>query len=188
MTTLIDAYFAAGLLQFGTFQHSAGERPFQIDLTMLPSYPDLLQITAEQILTLLTEQQLDYWLADAESVPLGVALSLLTEIPLVFSRGGDDAPVFDLVGAYDIGHPTTLLTYSQVDANRTARLIAGARRVGLDVTTLLTVVDAGRAPLDGVTVRSLFTLAGVADRLFEQGKLPAGQREAVRAWLEAADE
>lgn len=176
MTDLTAALMQCGLLQFGTFGEDSA--PFHLNLHMLPAYPDSLRQIAAQAAPLV--QPYDRLVSMADAVPFGVALALQTGIPLVYSRGSQDAAVHDLVGAYDIGHPAVLLANTP-DADGAA-LIEGARRVGLNIHHMLVIVDTGQM-VDGVDMQALLSLRSMADRLAKDGTLPDGHARLVAQWL-----
>jgi orotate phosphoribosyltransferase len=117
---------------------------------------------------------------------MGVGLSLHTGIPLVYSQGRGEAAVFDLIGAYDIGHPALLITDVLDEPDTLDDLIQKARRVGLEVNTVLAVIDTGRATLSGenLDIIALAQLREIVESLLEQGELPAGQGDAALKWIE----
>src|SRR4051794_36965583 len=100
---------------------------------MLVSYPDILDQAALEAQSIVSTLNVTRLLCTPDAIPFGVAVSLRTGIPLVYSRGAGEAPVFDLIGAYDIDHPTLLLTNSVGWNEFPAALVKGAHRVGLEV-------------------------------------------------------
>jgi hypothetical protein len=99
----------------------------------------------------------------------------------VYSRGSGDQPVSDLIGAYDIGHPALLLTNSVGWEAYPAALISGAKRVGLEVHTLLTILET-RPVNEGVKVLSLLRLGDVVNAIEAAGRIPVRHALAVRDW------
>ncbi len=181
MSDLARMLIDAGLLQFGSFVVNGDEVPFQGSLAMLASYPDVLRAVTDAAAPLIPPA--DHLLATNEAVPLGVALSLHTGIPLVYSRGTDAAPVVDLVGAYDIGHPAVLVTTLLSSAAPVTRLLEGARRVGLEVHTVVPIIDAGAVQLPDREIVPVLRLAEIVADLVENGMLPEGQGWFVLAWI-----
>jgi hypothetical protein len=167
-----------GLVQFGWFVRDGVIAPVQFHLEMLASYPDLLKIIVDDLSPKLPTAE--RFLCTPDALPLGVALALKTNVPLVYSRGGGDEAVHDLVGAYDIGHPAILVT-NVVGIGAFTRLVATAQRVGLEVRSIMAVVDTGLAAL--LPVDALLTLPDLVDTLIERDMLPAGQGKAVKSWL-----
>jgi hypothetical protein len=175
----------AGLLQFGRFGDNG--IPFRLSLELLPSYPDILEQIASRAAETLADLSVDRLMCLANTVPFGMALSLKTGLPLVYSREANDQPGYNLVGAYDIGHPTVLLANTTTDVNGKSPLLSQARRTGLEIHTLLTIVDVGfsdsTVPENGITTRTLLHVSSMVDRLIEQDLLPPGQAQTIRAWL-----
>lgn len=186
---------AAGLIQFGYFEPSLTTNsplgtgaPVRSLFGLIVSYPDLLADCARALWALAsahgTYQRL---LCPADSVALGTAITLYSGVPLVYSRGRGEDAVFDLVGAYDIGHPALLIAHTiDLDA---VTLIAKARRVGLEIGTCATLLDTGRVHMpDGIVSHALFPMAAWADYLEAEGDLPRGQADAIRASIANRDE
>lgn len=180
MSDLLQSLVEAGLLQFGRFTRDDSIAPVQFHLEMLASYPDVLNAAAEGLSQNLPPVERLLCIPDA--LPLGVAIALKTGVPLVYSRGGDQEPVHDLVGAYDIGHPAVLVANVGGNAIST-HLLASARRVGLNVQSMAAVIDLGVG--SEMPLTALLHLPQVVDALVERGVLPQGQAMAVKAWIEA---
>ncbi len=174
-----DALVEAGLLLFGRFVHGGEPRPFRHHLAMLASYPVLLKAMAEQLAG--PVQGADRLLCRTECLPLGVAVSLETQIPLVIAAGDGHDGARDFVGAYDIGHPAALLTHSLDDFPDL--LIRHARRVGLEIDRVCAVLAPGPIELP-VSGHALIQLRELVAHLVDSKHLPAGQGRAVTAWLE----
>lgn len=181
--TLLDLFAEAGLLQFGDFDAGGGRRrPFLTRFELLASYPDVLAACVDAAEARVRAGAYVRLLCDVDALPFAVALALRTGIPLVYSRGVGQPPVDDLVGAYDIGHKTLLVT-AVLDGDVLALpWVQGARRVGLETAGVLALLDARGLALMGDTA-ALVHLTHAVDAYAAQGKLPAGQAAAVRAWL-----
>lgn len=179
------ALVQAGLVQFGWY--TPDDAPYRFHLQMLPSYPDILRLFVDAGAA--AARGADRLLAAADAVPFGVALSLATGVPLVYSQGAAAAAVHDLIGAYDIGHPALLVTNHLDDWDSAAALAAEARQVGLAVHSVLALAI-GRTPpaVDGLQVTGLVHLDDLVRRLAEQGELPAQHARAVLNWLQTHDE
>ncbi len=176
MIDLSVMLFETGLLQFGRFE--AG-KPYQCYLDMLPSYPDVLDTLVKAISPLIGE--VDHLLSTVEAIPLGIGLSLFTHIPLVYSRGTDKSPVYNLVGAYDIGHPAVLLANQPTAA--LDQLINDAKIVGLNVNSILVIIDDGTWHSDRVPMQSIVHLTTAVDLLVATQSIPEGQARGVKAWI-----
>jgi orotate phosphoribosyltransferase len=178
MNPLAQQLVEAGLLQFGSFHVNGVESPVQTHLEMLPSYPDVLRAIVQAMAPLVPRD--DHLLATADAVPLGVALSLEAGVPLVYSRGTGEAAVFDLVGAYDIGHPASLVTNVLLDEDSTLKLAKKAESVGLEVGRVLCVLNLRVRPFSAT---ALLSLEDLLDDFVREGMLPERESRAVRAWL-----
>lgn len=186
MNLLTQHLIEAGLIQFGWFQHGKLDLPVMLRLEMLVSYPETLNFLVQTAQELSPQASTDRVLCSADSVPFGVAYSLQTGIPLVYSHGTDRAPVFDLVGAYDIGHPALLITNTIGWQQSPERLIRAARSVGLEIHTLLTILEVRPQPsLAGIKVQPLLRLGEVVRDLTTSNQLARGQAQAVLNWIEA---
>ena len=175
-----DDLLAAGLLQFGVFGEEAA--PVKLSLEMLPAYPDVLASIAASAAEIARQQQPDRLVCTAAALPLGVAVSLHADIPLVYSRGSDGPGVHDLVGAYDVGHPALLLTDAWPDPSAQL-LIERAQQVGLDIDTVIAVIGVRPSPLPEIAVHTLLDLGALAREMAADGRLPVGQAHAVAEWI-----
>jgi orotate phosphoribosyltransferase len=168
-----------GLVQFGTFTNENGAAPVQFYLDLLGAYPQVLQTFAQHLAQHLEPP--DILLALPDAIPLGTALSLQTGRPLVYSRGKGEAPTHDFVGAYDVGHPTMLVCSVALHPQTLLKLIEDARKVGLHVRGVLSVVAV--CTLDNLPNYRLFPFSALVGQLVQQGELSKGQAAAIYDWL-----
>lgn len=189
--TLVLALARAGLIQFGRFTQPDGTIwPVALNLRWLPSYPALLRDVAAALEPLLDGIEADRILTTVDAIPLGVALSLQTDKPLVYPYGDvrDYTAAFAIEGAYDVGHPTLLLSNVLIDAGQSQAITTLARRVGLDVHAVLSVIDLGLGARDeliaaGYEVRCLLMLRDNLPELEAAGLLPPTMRATVETWI-----
>lgn len=177
---MIDALLDCGLLQFGQFEDHSAFKPYLINFHMLPAYPGVLQTISASVAEHV--QQVDRLLCSADSLPLGVAVSLQTGVPLVYSRGQNHAPAYDLIGAYDVGHPALLLVNILDDVEKIDTLIKAARSVGLDVINVIAVIRVSE--FDHLPTHSLLDLVQVVDDLVNSGYLPEAQGNTVKTYFQ----
>jgi hypothetical protein len=172
------ALFEAGLIQYGRFAKPTGVQPFQHQLGLLASYPELLREAALRIA--LSVRDVDRLLCPADSVALAVAVSLETGIPLVIASGDGSGGPNDFAGAFDIGHPAALiaLTWESIPAG----LPVHAGRFGLHIRFACALLALAPSALS-VPTESVFALGEVTARLVSEKRLPAGQGRAVESWL-----
>ncbi|MCU0465879.1 MAG: hypothetical protein MUF38_15085 [Anaerolineae bacterium] len=130
---LADELFACGLIQV-TLPAGAEHAQLDIRFDMLPSYPALLASIGTAVMPLIGDD-IERLVCPSDSVALGVAVSLVTGLPLVWHTGVMGTPTQNFVGAYDIDHPTLLvrLTDSVPDKTELDTFIREAGQVGLTV-------------------------------------------------------
>ena len=160
----------AGLIQFGRFARTDGAAwPVLVRLRWLPSYPALLHDVAAALGRALEGTPADRVLTTQDAIPLGVALSLHTGLPMTYPYGEvrDYTTAFAIEGAYDSAPHLTGRSW------RTTRLSAccAARRVGLN-RGMCSLLDLGLArSTGGHCVTTLFALRDMLAPLVEGGIL-----------------
>lgn len=183
MRAFVHLLLETGLLQFGRFQQDAGFVPFRSGFEQLPAYPDVLKMTAREIAGLINISP-DRILVPAEALPLGVAVSLHSDIPLVYSRGQGESPAHDLVGAYNSGHTTVVLLNFLETWNSIDLLRQNVQHVGLILRAVIALVDLGVDHVrSDVPFYPLLRLPTVVDDLSAQQYLSKGQAEAIHQWI-----
>jgi len=178
-TNLGDDLVRAGLVQFGWY--TPNNQPYRLHLSMLPSYPGILRQAAAQMAQAV--RGADRLLAAADSIPLGVAISLRTRIPLVYSQHGSSA-AHAFVGAYDIGHPAVLIANDLSHWDTIVGLARSARQVGLEIKGVVALMIC-RAPnsVHELPVSGIVSLENLTMTMADSGELPPHHAQAVLAWL-----
>jgi orotate phosphoribosyltransferase len=179
--SLADTLLDAGLIQFGLFNGM----PFQLNLKWLPSYPDILKQIIQALVQQIEFSAYERLLCENSALPLGVGLSMHTEIPLVYSLGTTFAGVHDLVGAYDVGHSTLLILNIRDGSGEADRLIDAARLVGLNIDTVASVVAYQNCKETNIQHVNLLDLATLTAQLAQACQIPLPQAEAVQRWIES---
>lgn len=179
------------LIQFGQFVQPDGAAwPVALRLGWLPSYPALLRDVAAALEPLVAASGADRVLTTAGAIPLGTALALVADRPvLVPAVNAPEGAAFAIEGAYDVGHPTVLLSDTLLDRVQAESIRALAGRVGLEIHAVVAVIDLGlgaRAALEaaGFEVAALFTLRETLPVLERRAILPPRMRASVEVWLE----
>ena len=168
-----------GILQVGLFVTDTGHTmPYRLRLEMLPAYPGLLEELSRQATQFIADMTFDRIVADYDVMALGVLLSVGTGIPLVYSQGRGAAPVHDLVGAYDVGHPAILFIGEYSAA--TSQLIRNCQRVGLQIEQVVALVG-HEDQIGDISVKPLVDFGMMLEELTEKGLLPKPQAEAILA-------
>ncbi len=179
----------AGLIQFGRFSQPDGSvGPVRVHLGWLSSYPALLRDIAAALADLLTGLAVDRLLTTSAAVPLGTALSLHTGLPMTYAHGGAPDRPLSIEGAYDVGHPTIMLSDVLTGADHAQQLIGLARHVGLDVHSVLVALDmglgaTGQLQAKGYRVLRLMALPDLLPPLAERGHITASLYAAIQRWL-----
>ena len=153
-------------------------RPWRIRLGLLPPYPSILRALAQEIVPLVRVDGVTHLLAAPNAVPLGVAVSLAADMPLVYPTSGDPDGI---EGAYDYSVPTVLLTDLLSDGSAERALIKRVKSVGLEVRAVVAVLALGTTFTD-VEI-NLFIWHSLPD-LLPKITTPA-IASAVRDWLTA---
>lgn len=183
---LANQLVKTGLLEFGLFGRE--EVPLRLNLQLLPAYPHLLKEVAKRARERIAGLQVDRLVCKHPSLPFGLVLSQQTTIPLVYSLDTDQPGVLDLVGAYDVGHPALLLTNTFDVDDGTAEVVEKAGNVGLEIASVLAIIDLSKNTRSGMNVVALLKLRDVLAHLTESGLLPHGHAEFVRDWLDQRPE
>jgi hypothetical protein len=177
-----------GLVQFGRFTAPDGAvLPFKLNLDLLTSYPDALALAADEIVVGmgLHNIQVERLLCPFDALPLATLVSHKSGVPLVYSRGRGEAAVRDLVGAYDLDHPTLFLANAYAPWENHAALLRSAARVGLRTTDAFALVDAGnptRHDTGEINWLGLFSVDVVAHVGEAQGVISGRVVEQVTNW------
>jgi len=181
MNSIADLLTEAGIIQFGLYVNKLDVAPLKLNMDYLPSYPALLARLAQEAKTTLVGAKLQRLLATHDSIPLGVAISTYTDIPLVWERRTSAS---ELVGAYDIGHPTCLILNSDQDMSFLQSMFDQALRLGLEINHVLFFLKTTDQYNERIPCRwhALVTLDSILDKLVDQGDITFQLAEAVRAY------
>ncbi len=183
-----DWLWDTGILQFGYFVVDAKTVPVRFCLEYLPAYPQLLSVIAQMTLAQIDLSTVDHLIVAADSVPLGVACALQSELSLVYSRGRSEPAVYDLVGSYNSGHKGALLINGVEDEITIEKFVSNARSVGLEVPSIVSVLELKPyAQLAGIPVRRVFRLADLVKELLNAKRLSEEQTQAVMKWINDND-
>lgn len=190
---LLNQYIEAGIIQFGRFGTSdGGFAPLSINFLLLPSYPALMQATAQALSPILKSMNVERLLTTRAAIPLGAVAAVESGIPLTYPHGQASSitSAYVIEGAYDVGHPTALLCYILQDAEDLLRLIEPAQTVGLEVrgvACLFALGEGVRAVLRarGLAVYELLHLETALAQIAADGLMPPLLYEPILAWLAA---
>ena len=162
-----------GLLQFGHFVEADTERSWKLNTALLPSYPDVLWQLGQMGQQHITNMTIDRLLSrkgDAQHV--AQAMSFASRVPLVYHGRDTGNPVLDLVGAYDVGHPTCLIVNDAATSLADGSLLAEASRVGLDVIAIIAIYTTGLPLSSDKPVHLLLDIPALARSLATSAHIP----------------
>ncbi len=181
-TQLAEHLIETGLIQFGNFNGI----PFRFNFHLLPSYPDLLHQIGQEFYHQINQHPVERLVCVADAISTALVVSQQSQIPLVYSRGNTEAPVFDLVGAYDVGHPTAMFVHVIEDTNILADFVKRAESVGLRIEVIYGIITLNKAE-QGSSIPKIFTLFDfneLLDYLVENDHLTAHHKLATKKWLD----
>jgi orotate phosphoribosyltransferase len=182
MTDLISSLVHIGVIQFGHFERRDQPDAFDpvaINLRYVPSYPTILKALAAKVAPLAQIDGLTHLLPMPAAVPLGTAISLLLEMPLVYPVASEPHVI---EGAYDANVPTVLLTDLLTNGEAEFAMVKRVRGMGLIVKAVVTVLDL-RSANSTVGDLPLVTWRHFDSLLPEIPNLTPSMRAVVEKWL-----
>ncbi len=190
---LAVALASIGLIQFGQFAQANGEAwPVAVHLRWLPSYPALLRRVAGELAPRARAAGADRMLTTREAIPLGTAVSLASDVLMVYPFGQEARPTRPHSSSKARMMWATrrccyrTCCWARSRRRRRPRL---ARRVGLDIALVLALLDLDRGAREAL-VRAGFAVGARRLRkppemlpvLSRAGWLPPGMRAVVESW------
>jgi orotate phosphoribosyltransferase len=190
--SLIVSLHELGAVQFGEFTLKSGVvSPIYLDLRLLVSRPATLRRVARMMQSLATNLTFDRVAAiPLAGLPIGVAFSLTTDIPLIYPRpqAKQHGTGRYIEGTYNSGETVLVLDDLISYADSKLETIELLESVFLKVTDLMVIVDrqmGGDAVLKdkGYTLHSLLTLGEILDSLLDLKRISLDRYQYVKAWL-----
>lgn len=139
------ALFDIGAVRFGNFKlHSGKQSPIYLDLRLLVSYPAVLRQAAAAYQEKLGTLKFDLLAATPlAGLPLGTAVSLATNIPLIYPRKGVKSygTGNQIEGHFQVGQTAVVLDDLITSGDSLLEMISSLKSVGLQVRDALVLVD-----------------------------------------------
>lgn len=191
--SLITSLHDIGAIKFGEFTLKSGETsPVYLDLRMLVDRPPTLRRVARMMLALSAGLSFDRIAAiPMAGLPIGVALSLASDIPLIYPRLNPKAHGTErfIEGTYRPGEQVLVIDDVISRAHSKLEAIRLLETVQLHVTDVFVVIDrqmSGARYLaeQGYNVHAIMTLQDVLDTLLALDRITDDQHHFITAWLE----
>jgi uridine monophosphate synthetase len=188
------ALYDIGCVKFGSFKLKSGlMSPIYIDLRLLVTHPRVLRIVGAAMAETARARDLQFDRLAAlpyAGLPIGVAVSLELERPLIYPRkeAKDYGTAKLIEGAYAAGE--TALMVDDLITRGTAKIEALKPLLdeGLVVRDILVLIDREQGGAEelaarGVALHAVMTLTQALDSLVASGRLGAAQRDEVKKWV-----
>lgn len=181
MTNIIHELYRCGIIQFGLF----GESPLRLNFRLLPSYPSLLATISEQLAAKITVDETQKILCGIEAIAISTLISRRTSIPLIYAQERYSSAALDIIGAYDVGHPTAVICNVWMGEEAIDSLITKAKQGGLNVHRILSILSVPELT-ETTEVQALWSLQEVLETLHHEAMINEYQVRAVINWTTRA--
>lgn len=181
MTNIIHELYRCGVIQFGLF----GDSPLRLNFGLLPSYPSLLATISEQLAAKITVDETQKILCSIEAIAISTLISQRTSIPLIYAQERYSSAAQDIIGAYDVGHPTAVICNVWMGEEAIDKLITKAKQGGLNVQQILCVVTVPQLT-ETDQVHALWSLQEILETLHSGAIINEHQVRAVIDWTTRA--
>lgn len=194
MNELYNRIFDAGCIKFGEFKLKSGiMSPVYVDFRGLVSKPELLKKIGQALASKACEIGCDRLAGiPYAGLPLGVAASLASEIPMIYPRKEvKDYGTRKLIeGEFSQGDRVLVVDDIITDGASKIEAIEPLKEAGLVVEDVLVILDREQGgdrilAKAGYTLHSLGKLSEVLDALVAAGKVEAKMRAKVAEFIEA---
>ncbi|MBK9055404.1 MAG: orotate phosphoribosyltransferase [Chloroflexi bacterium] len=186
--SLAEILFDTGAVRLGQFTlHSGRVSPIYLDLRVLVSYPQALKEVAAAYATPLASLQYDRLAAvPYAGLPIGVAISLLINQPLIYPRKEMKSygTGKGIEGVWQAGQTAVMIEDLVTSGDSVIQGIGILRQAGLTITEAVVLIDreqGGRENLaeQGVTLHAVTTLRELLDGMVHCGRITSAQKEEV---------
>ena len=169
---IADSLCKANVVSFGNFKLASGrESLLYVNLRILPSYPDIFNIVSDRIAEVVSNLGVDVIAGSESDIPLAVAVSLKTGIPMIsVKKPTRFVRTATVIGMLTEGQKVALVTDIITNGYNKLKLIEGIREQGGVIENLISVIDkeegaSANLNKEGITLHSLLTLRGLLDHM-----------------------
>jgi uridine monophosphate synthetase len=191
-TDLALTLYNIGAVSIGEFKlHSGKISPIYIDLRLLASFPQALRQAAAAYRTILERLQFDIiTTAPLAGLPIGTAVSLDMNIPLVYPR--QTAKTYGsgklVEGKWEEGQTAVVIDDVTTSGDSILQTILAVEQVGLHVTDAVLLIDREQGGAEniraaGCNFHAVITLTEILTILEEANRITGEQRHQVLANL-----
>lgn len=193
LESLILDLHELGAVQFGAFTLKSGEvSPVYMDLRLLVSRPNILRRVAHTLQAQASLLSFDRLAGiPLAGLPLGVALSMAMERPLIYPRmqAKQHGTGRQIEGEFEPGETVLLIDDVLSRGDSKLEAIAVLEDAGLKAPNLLVVVDREMGGVQdladkGYQAHSALTMHIILDALRSNGRITQQQHAEVLGWLE----
>lgn len=190
---LSEGLLSAGCVKFGEFTLKSGlKSPIYIDLRQLVSYPDLLDKVGNAYLPILRELAFDRLAAlPYAALPIATAVSLKSGWPMLYPRKEvkEYGTRADIEGEYHPGERVVVIDDLATTGGSKFEAIEKLTAAGLQVKDIIVLIDRQSGASEalaqsGYRLHAVLTLTDLLDYWETTGRIPAGQIDAARNFLQ----
>lgn len=183
-----------GAVSLGEFKlHSGKISPIYIDLRLLASFPHALRQAAAAYRTVLEKLQFDIiTTAPLAGLPIGTAVSLAMDIPLVYPRKTPKAYGSGKLveGKWEVGQTAVVIDDVTTSGDSILQTIQAVQQVGLHVTDAVLLIDREQGGAEniraaGYNFHAVISLTEILAHLEAAGRITADQHQHVLRHLKA---
>ncbi len=167
---ILELLINAGILQFGNFYTRKQWQPYIFYFELLPSYPNILNEIASLISQELKPNRFDFLACPEESLPLGILVSQEIDKPLVYFKV--NSPSMGFIGAFDVGHPAMLLSYTEFSSSILDSITQSGSKVGLDFQSAYAVVQSINSNRNKIFQQCLLNFGEAIGKLYKDDVIP----------------
>lgn len=185
---IIDKLYQIGSFKFGSFTLKSGVvSPFYIDLRLIISYPELLNVISATLWNKLPNKNINRICGvPYTALPIATCISIHHNIPMLLKRkeAKDYGTKKIIEGTFEEGDSCVIIEDVITSGASILETIDPLQDAGVKVQDVLIIVDreqGGRMAIEkqGYPVHALFTITEITDFLIRKGKITEEQQHRI---------